>query len=230
MSTLQEALNYEAQEAILSIEDMMAEMLGNVEAGGGYTGPKFDEIKIRKMLLARNFLLKEEEKLKEMKAVVAADWDKRIKGKRNQVEVIDGLIDRYIREDNKGKTLSLDVATVSMKRKPHTVKVNDEMKFRLHLAEEGKLESFLKPATLDTTLAQNAILNDYKAKIEEKANKLIEAEKSETGKITKKREKEIFEQLMAEGLKEFKDSLPEGLEFIEPTQVMSIRSNIKMEG
>lgn len=226
--TLQEALELEAKEVVMNLEDMMQEMLGNVEDNGGYVRPELDDFTIRRMILARNYLLKDIDKMEEMKKAIMIDWDRRIQKKKEQVEVIENIVNHYIKEQRNGHPLQLDVATVSLRKIPQKVEIKDELKVRQYLKEQGKLESFLKPAELDKRLLKDYMMKQLMEKVEEEAQKRIqqEIEASEKKKITKKREKEIREKVLAEMTEQLKEMLPEGFEYVAPTETLSIRSNI----
>jgi hypothetical protein len=226
--TLQEALHVEAKEAIMSLEEMMKEMLGNVEEGGGNVPIELDDFTIRRMLLARDYLKKDIKKMDEMKKAIIADWDRRISKKKEQVEAIEGIVSKYIKEQNGGHPLQFDVATASMRKVPQKIEIKDEIKVRQYLQEEGKLESFLKPAELDKTLLKDHMMKQLMEKVEEEAQKRIqqEIEASEKKKISKKREKEIHDQVLAEMTEQLKVMLPEGFEYIAPSETLSIRSNL----
>jgi hypothetical protein len=226
--TLQEALELEAKEVVMNLEEMMQEMLGNVEANGGYVRPELDDFTIRRMILARNYLLKDVDKMEEMKKAIVADWDRRINKKMEQVKTIENIVNHYIKEQRHGHPLQLDVATVSLRKVPQKIEIKDELKVRQYLKEKGKLESFLKPAELDKKLLKDYMMKQLMEKVEEEAQKRIqqEIEASEKKKITKKREKEIREEVLAEMTEQLKEMLPDGFEYVAPSETLSIRSNI----
>jgi hypothetical protein len=226
--TLQEALELEAKEVVMNLEDMMQEMLGNAEANGEYIRPELDDFTVRRMILARNYLLKDIDKMEEMKKAIIADWDRRIQKKKEQVTVIENIVNHYIKEQRHGHPLQLDVATVSLRKVPQKVEIKDELKVRQYLKEQGKLESFLKPAELDKKLLKDYMMNQLMTEVEKEAQQRIqqEIEASEKKKITKKREKEIREEVLAEMTEQLKEMLPEGFEYVAPTETLSIRSNI----
>ena len=83
---LLDALVFEGEEAAGSLQEMMAEMLGNVEQGGGYVRSELDEYTIRKMMLAREYNKKDIEKMKAMKSAIMRDWDRRINKKMKTLQ------------------------------------------------------------------------------------------------------------------------------------------------
>jgi len=225
---LLEALEYEGQEAVQSLEEMMAEMLGNVEKGGDYVRDELDEYTVRKMLLARNYTQKDIEKMQNLKSAIVMDWDRRINNKKKDITNIEDMVDGYVRKQNKGKTLALDVATASLKRYGHKVKVKDKADVRAYFEEKNMLDKFLKPAQLDETLAQNHFMNLFESKVNKIVEDQVEYEikQSEKNKITKKRQKEILLEVIEKELPAFNEELPKGFELVMPEEKLSIRTNI----
>lgn len=227
-NALQDALIFEGKEATASVQDMMAAMLQNVEDGGGHVRQEHDEYTIRKMLLARDYLQKDVDKMTEMKKAIIADWDRRISQKKEDIANIEGVVDSFVRHDNKEKALSLDVATASLRKVSAKIKVVDEKKVRKHLEETKTLDKYLKEAPLNKTLVQNSYMDEFNEKAEEIAKVEIETEAAlnPKKKLTKKREKEILEEVIERELPKFNETLPEGFELEMPRKVLSIRSNL----
>lgn len=155
---LQAALDYEGAEIGLDLESMMAEILGNTGKSGE---SQFDELKIRRMILAIRHVERETEQLKRYKKAITADWDRRIKAKEKNVEQIKEAIHGYLVNENKGKGLQLDVATISVRKVNPSFEIEKAKLplLRTYLEEAGMLQNFLKPQVLDETLAKNEIAN-----------------------------------------------------------------------
>lgn len=226
VTALQEALEFEGKEAALSIQDMMSEMIQNVEEGGGYVRQELDEFTIRKMLLARDYIKKDIDKMTEMKKAIVKEWDERIKKKKEEIKDIEKIVDNYIRYQNKGRTLSLDVATASLRKNPHRVKVVDENKVKEYFDKQGVLDNFLKDAPLDKTKSQQYFMKKFDEHVNRLAEVEIQKERKEVGKMTKKREKEILQEVIEKELPTFNEQLPEGFELQMPEERLTIRSNL----
>ena len=155
---LQAALDFEANEIGMDLESMMAEMLGNAERSGEST---FDDLKIRRMVLALRHLEREIDELKRFKKAIAAEWDNRIKGKEKSITQIKDTIHTYLTKENDGKGLKLDVATISVKKVNPSFEIEKDKipLLRSYLEDAGILDNFLKPPVLDETLAKNQIAN-----------------------------------------------------------------------
>lgn len=153
---LQAAFDYESKLVGDNLEDLMAEMLDNADRSGEKA---FDDLRARKMIFAIRHLERERDELKRYKKAVAAEWDTRIKGKEENIERIKDYLFHSIQENNEGKTLHLDVATLSCKKVPASFSVDKTKigKMREYLQEAGILEQFLKPAEINETLAKNQI-------------------------------------------------------------------------
>jgi|SRR5699024_4256013 len=225
---LAQALEYEAADELESIEEMMASMLESADEAGEYIRPDLDEYTIRKMMLARNYIKKDVDKLKEMKKQVSMEWDRRINNKNEQIDSINNLINDYIQKENNGKALSFDVGTASLKRQNHKVKVKDKDVVIDYLKKNNALETFLKPRELNETAAAKHFIDQFDEHVKNLASERVrqEVENSKSNKITKTREKEILKEITEEQLPFLRDSLPEGFEFIEPSYSLSIRTNI----
>lgn len=229
MSTLQEALNFEAKEAAVSLEELMGQILKNAEeAGENIRQEELDDYTIRKMTLAKHYLLKDIEKMEKMKKAIVAEWDTRIDKKKNEIKAIEDIIFKFLKNQNGGKALQFDIATISTKKNPHRVKVTDEAKAREYLAANNLLEDFLKPAPLDNSSLQKYMLDKLMEKANKHAQEKIkqEIENSPKKKISKQREKEILNETIKDLIEDFKQSLPEGFEYIEPSESIQFRYNI----
>lgn len=230
---LEEALAFEAREAadeisnLFSIEEMMGSMLENVEEGGGYVRQDLDDYQIRKMLLARHYMQEDVKKMEEMKKAIIQDWDARIAKKKKDIQNIESIVDHYIKTEKDKKTLSLDIATASVKRYPHKVQVENEDKVKEYLAKQNLLDKFLKEPVLDKTAVQKYFEEKFQKHVESLANEAIEKEKEELGRVTKKREKEIIIEITDRELPKFNETLPEGFALKMPEEKVTIRSNIK---
>lgn len=159
----QSALDYESKEVGLGLEDLMAEIMQNADVREGST---FDEMKIRRMILALRHLKRETEDLKRFKKAVVADWDKRIKDKEKNMDQIKDVIHDFLVKENKGKALSLDVGTVSVRKVAPNFDVTKEQEalLRTYLEEAGMLGNFLKPAELDVSLVKKELVNRIESK------------------------------------------------------------------
>ena len=161
---LEAALDFEANEIGMDLESMMAEFLDNADRNGETA---FDEMRVRRMILAIRHIERETEQMKRYKKAIVADWDRRIKAKEKNIEQIKDAIHGFLVNENNGKGLQLDVATVSVRK----VKPSFEIEkakiplLRTYLDDAGVLQNFLKPAVLDETLAKNEIANMVTNKI-----------------------------------------------------------------
>lgn len=217
---------YEEEAKDINIEELMAEMLGNFNETKGYTPTPADEIRIRKMMLAKRYLEKEAERLTFLRDAIVEDWNAKIKRKLQEVTSIEEFIEKWIKEVNGGNKLSLDVGTATLRRSAPKVKLKADQieQAKAFLEKHGQLESYLKPAPLDATLLQNAYINQFNKLVEEETNKRIakEVEASAKGKITKKREGEIKLQVEQELADNYYQSLPEFFEYIPESKSLSI--------
>lgn len=219
---LYEAFEEEAKD--VNLEELMQQMLGAFNEEKGYEPTPADEIRIRKMMLARKYLEKEADHLTLLKAAIVEDWDQKIKKKLDDAKSIDEFIERYLKDVNKGKKLSLDVGTATLRRSAPKAKVIDQDKARAFLQEHNQLEAYLKPGVLDVSLLQRSYMNQFEKLVEDqtKARITAEVEQSEKGKITKKREGEIkleVEQFIAD---QYFTSLPDFFEYIPESKSISI--------
>lgn len=221
---LHEAFEEEAKD--INIEDLMAEMLGNFNQEKGYTPTPADEIRIRKMMLAKRYIEKEAERLTMLRDAIMDDWNAKIKKKYQEAESIVEFIEKWIKEVNKGEKLSLDVGTATLRRSAPKVKVKADQidAAKAFLQEHGQLQAYLKPAPLDTTLLQNAYIKQFESIVEKEAKARIEEEvkASAKGKITKKREGEIKLQVEQELADQYYKGLPEFFEYIPENKKLSI--------
>jgi|GEM_PF-6250576 len=219
---LYEAFAEEAKD--INVAELMQQMMEAFNQEKGYTPTPMDEIRIRKMMLARKHLEKEAERLIILRDAIIDDWNTKIKNKEKEIENINRFIEKYLKEVNNGEKLSLDIGTAALRRSAPRVKVIDKDKARAFLQEHGQLEKFLKAPELDTTLLQNAYLNDFHNRVEQEAQKRIQEEiaASPKGKITKKREGEIRLEVERELADSYFNRLPDFLEYIPEEQKLSI--------
>ena len=221
---LKDAMEFEKKEVAATIEDLMAEVMDQAEI----KEKKLDEMTVRKMMFALQYLEEEEKDLKRMKKAVMAEWDRRINKKKEEAENIKAILKSYIEKENNGKPLKLDVGTVSQRRVPHKISIESEAKIREYLTKAGKIDNFLEPAPLNTTLVKNYLMHEkIESLIEEEVKKRIEKEiqASEKGKITKKREKEIYLEVENDMRDHLEKALPEGVEYVPASSSVSIKFN-----
>lgn len=215
-----EALEEEAKD--INIEDLMNEMLNSFNQEKGQAPTPTDELKVRKMVLARKYIEKEINRLTMLRDAVKADWDQKIAKKKEEIEGLNGLIEHFIKVTNKGKKLSLDVATISLKRTgPRTV-VQDEEKARDFLKEHNQLEKYLKKPELNTTLLQNAYRNDFKELVSKEAERRIIIEEKSKGSLSQKRKKEIELEVESEWADNFFSKLPDFMKYMPEKKTLSI--------
>lgn len=222
MSTkLYEAFAEEAKE--IDLQSLMAEMMESYNQEKGVQPNPLDELKVRKLMLARKYVEREVERLVLLKNSIMQEWDERIAKKAKEIEGIAGLIEHYIKNVNNGQKLSLDIGTATLRTSAHKVKVEDEEAAREFLQEHGVLQNYLKSPQLDIPLVQASYMNQFNAHVEQVSNQRIEAEKEANGgKITKKREKEIAKQVEEEALPSFQASLPTFLRYVPEEKKLSI--------
>lgn len=158
---LKEAFEYEKAEIEANLEDLMAQFLDASSKNGEST---LDEMKIRRLAFAVKYLEEEVEKLKRLKAAVVAEWDHRISEKNKNIAEIKDIIRGYLKEHNNGKSLKLDIGTLSLRSKKPNITNVDAKKLRAYLAERGDLANFLKPGELNVTLAKNELLRKLDSK------------------------------------------------------------------
>lgn len=221
---LYEAFEEEAKD--INVEDLMAEMLNNFNQEKGYTPTPADEIRIRKMMLAKRYIEKEAERLTMLRDAIVADWNGKIQKKLQESASIAEFIEKWIKDVNKGEKLSLDVGTATLRRSAPKVKVKVDQieEAKAFLQEHNQLHAYLKPAPLDTTLLQNAYINQFNKMVEEEAKIRIEKEIAESpkGKITKKREGEIKLEVEQQLADDYYKSLPDFFEYIPENKKLSI--------
>lgn len=219
---LYEAFEEEAKD--INIEELMQEMLGNFQAEKGYTPTPADEIRIRKMMLARKYIEKEADRLTMLRNAIMEDWNAKITRKFQEIDNINEFIEKWLKEANAGEKLSLDVGTATLRRSAPKTKVVDKDKAKDFLVASGQLNSFLKAPELDTTLLQNAYVNQFNQLVEAEANARISQEITESakGKITKKREGEIKLEVERELADNYFSQLPDFLEYVPEQQKLSI--------
>ncbi len=219
---LHEAFEEEVKD--INIEDLMQEMLGSFNQEKGYTPTPIDEIRIRKMMLARKYIEHEAKRLKVLRDAVKEEWDKRIDKKNEEAAAINDFIEKYLKDFNDGKKLSLDVGTATLKRTAPKTKVIDVERAKKFLKEHGKLDLFLKAPDLDVTLLQDTYLNQFDKMVEKETKERIkkEIEASDKGKITKKREKEIKLEVENDLSDDYFNSLPDFMKYIPESKKLSI--------
>jgi hypothetical protein len=221
---LHEAFEEEAKD--INIEDLMAQMMESVNQEKGYVPTPADEIRIRKMMLAKRYIDNETVRLAALRDAVNNDWNARIKKKQDEAASIMEYIEMYIKNVNGGKKLSLDVGTATLRRSAPKVKLKSDQteEAKSFLQQHGQLEAYLKPAPLDASLLQNAYMKQFNDLVEAETEKRIksEVEASEKGKITKKREGEIKLEVEQELADSYYKSLPDFFEYVPETKKISI--------
>ncbi|MEB2276983.1 hypothetical protein LAV82_23475 [Bacillus sp. ILBB4] len=217
---LYEAFAEEAQD--INVQDLMAQMLENYNQEKGYVPTPADEIRIRKMMIAMKFLEEERNHLAMLKQAIMDEWDTRIKAKSKDIDGIKEFIEKYIKDANQGKKLSLDVGTATLRRNPPKVKVTDTEKAVEFLKQHNMFEQFAKAPVLDTTLLQNSYINDFNKQVATETERRVAVEKEEKGKITKKREGEIKLEVEREWADQYYGQLPEFMKYEPENQKVSI--------
>lgn len=211
----------------IDIQELMAQMMASVNEEKGYTPSVADELRIRKMMLARRYIEAEMNRLVLLKAAIMQDWDLKIKAKADDIQSINDFIESYLKNQNQGKKLALDVGTASLARSAPKTKLDPEKKEDAinFLKQHNILESFQKPAELDATLLQNSYITQFKQLVEVEVERRIaqEVEASEKGKITKKREGEIALEVERDMAPDYYAKLPDFMKYIPETQKLSIR-------
>ncbi|ARC67295.1 hypothetical protein B14_200084 (plasmid) [Bacillus licheniformis] len=217
---LYEALEEEAKD--INIEDLMNEMLESFTQEKGCIPTPTDELKVRKMVLARKYIEREIDRLTMLRDAIKAEWDQKIQKKKEEIDGLNGLIEKYIKDANNGKKLSLDVATVSLKRTGPKAVVIDEEKARDFLKQHNQLEKYLKKPALDSTLLQNAYSNDFKNLVAKEAERRIIIEEKSKGPLSKKRKKEIELEVETEWAEKFFSELPDFMQYKPEKKTLSI--------
>ena len=206
-TTLMNAYDEESKD--IDVQDLMSQMLESFNQEKGYTPSVTDEVKIRKMLLARNYILKEKERMKDLKAAINLDWDERIGAKDKELESIDEFIESYLKNQNKGKKLA---------------KFKADMKEQaIEFLKAHKLfDDYKKPAELDSTLLQNSYVTQFNAQVKAETDLRIEKELAQ-GKVTKKREGEIKLEVERDLAPAYYSKLPDFMEYVPERKSLSIR-------
>jgi|SRR5579875_895156 len=229
----------------LSMLDEMDALLSNVEEATGSTGERIvDELLIRKMIIKKKFMEKEKERLKQLRDAVKAEWDKKIAKIDEEASKMDGIIQHFLEKN--GEKLQLDVATVSLRKVKHKVKVTNEEDLRSFLTDAGMIEQFLGDRPFNVTAARNYYitrLDDAIKQINDQAKEMMKAKEEEYKEKTKglkaadkKIEKELLDQAkkeiqanaekaIKETIDEFKQALPDCLEYESEGKSLSIRMN-----
>jgi hypothetical protein len=156
----------------VSMLDEMMEMIQNVKESGGHVPAEIDELTIRRMMIRMKINERDIKKNKAMKSAIMETWDQRIKKHENENEALRAVIEKWVRDTNKGKPLQLDVGTVSMRKVAHNIAVTDPIIFREWIKANGKEALFLKPAEFDVTAAKSDVI-DY---IDQTVDKMAEEE------------------------------------------------------
>lgn len=214
---LAEALRYEA--STLDIESMMSSMLESYKEETG-TKTEVTPLQIRRMALAAKYLKKEAEDLTEMKKAVAAEWDRKIQDKLNQVQNINDFIKHWLENEHKGEKLTVDFGSISLRKtKPKIVFNKDKVKeARDFLAKTNTLQAFLKPGELDDKLLMERIQEAIKDELDKTMESIFTQYQLEhpDEKLSKAKQKEMTEvelvkinQRYAEYYKDFIDLQPE---------------------
>ncbi len=219
---LYEAFEEEAKS--IDIEELMQEMLDSFNQEKGHVPTPADEIRIRRMMLARKYIEKEADRLTMLRDAIIEEWNGRINKKLEEVNSINDFIERFLKDANGGKKLSLDVGTATLRRTAPKTKVIDADKAKVFLEECGRLQEFQKAPVLDEVLLQKSYINQFNKLVEIEAEKRIkeEVEASKNGKITMKREGEIKLQVENELADDYYTSLPDFMEYIPETKKLSI--------
>lgn len=219
---LYEAFEEEAKD--INLEELMAQMLGAFNDEKGYEPTPADEIRIRKMILARKYIEKDIDRLAMLRDAVKDDWNAKINRKKDEIKGIDEFVEKYLKDINKGKKLSLDVGTATLRRNPPKTVVVDEEKARSFLQDHNQLHLYLKPAPLDVSLLQKAYVNQFNDMVEKQTKERIKEEvaASDKGKITKKREGEIKLEVEAQLADQYFTSLPDFLQYVPENKKISI--------
>lgn len=218
---LEEAYSTEAKD--IDIQELMQDMLNNFQQETNYEPNPFDEVKIRKLMLARKYILKDIQHIKQLRDAIIQEWNDRIERKEKEINDINNIIEYYIKHVNNGQKLSFDIGTATLRRNAPKAKVVDKIKAREYLQQIGELDKYLKAPELDTTLLQKTYINEFKSLVEQKASEKIEFEKEANGgKITKKREKEILLETEQQLADHYFKQLPDFVEYIPESQTLSI--------
>ena len=123
-----------------------------------------DELTIRKMLIKSKLLHLDLEKKKQMKQTIVSEWDRMIESVQKQISSIESLVQDYLRHDHQGKSLQLDVATVSLRNVKDNIQVKDKQLFENFLMRLEAKNEYLKQPEIDYTKAKNDYLSSLKEK------------------------------------------------------------------
>jgi ElaB/YqjD/DUF883 family membrane-anchored ribosome-binding protein len=228
----------------LSMLDDMEAMIANVQENGGRVAREVDEFLIRKMIIKTKFLEKEQDRLKSLRDAVKAEWDRKINKIDDQVKQIKGVVQHYL-EEHDGK-LQLDVATASLRTNKHKIIVQSEIDLLAHFEEQGTLENFLGERPFNANLAKQSIMDGLDqeiTRIKDGAKEYVKAEEEkmkESVKDLKPAEKKLVKENFAQWKKDvlkqadeqvtttiqqFKETLPEFLQYEPESKGLSIRLN-----
>lgn len=152
------------QEDVTPINEML-ELIENAKAAGETIRQPLDQLTIRKMIIKMKMLQKEVEQQKAMQKAIFDAWQSKIDKITHQIDDLEEVVYAWLTEQNKGKTLSLDVANVSLRKVKSNVEVLDKKAFEQFMKDAGKYEDFLKSPELDVTKAKNDVLSYVESKI-----------------------------------------------------------------
>lgn len=225
---LQNAYKYEAAE--IDIEQMMLQMMSSYTESVNKKEQTLDKFAIRRMILARKYLEKEAAELVEMKKTIAAEWDGRIAKKTQAITDINSFMEHWLIQNNNSEKLVLDVGTLTFKTNPHKFGLDKTkaLETRLHLMDQGKLESFLKPAELDDKLLVQDYQTQFNNMIELQFKEELEEIMKESPKVTKKAQDKLRKDIEATLLPKFVESLPTFISFSDSTKSLSLTSKVDL--
>ncbi|SFJ63750.1 hypothetical protein SAMN02799624_05299 [Paenibacillus sp. UNC496MF] len=228
----------------LSMLDSLDQLIANVQEAGGTVSRELDELTIRKMVIRRKFMLREQERLKMLRDAIKAEWDQKIKKIDDEIANMDKLMLQFVVE--KGDKLQLDVATVSQRKVGHKVTISNEDDFKAQLSAAGLLEQFLGDRPVNLAAAKSHYIAELDKEIdtiEESAKQMIKAkeealkfamkemkpaDKKEAQAQMAREKKEILqgaELAIREAIESFKMRLPAALAYEPESKGLSIRMN-----
>lgn len=224
---LQNAYKHEAAE--IDIEQMMLQMMNGYTESIGAKPTAVDKTSIRRMILARKFVEQEKLELLEMKKVIVAEWDARIAKKTAAITDLNDYMKHWLETSNNEEKLVLDVGTLALRENASSLslkkdKTNDA---RIQLANEGRINFFLKPAELDEKLLIADYQKRFDAIVEEKYKFELLA-LQEQGKVSKKKEGELRKKLEKQLLPAYVATLPEFIEFTPSSKSLALTSKVDL--
>jgi hypothetical protein len=244
MSTANTNFEMALLEEDLSMLDGIEAMLEAVKEGGGNIGRELDELTIRKMVIKRKILLKEQERLKGLRDAVKSEWDRKIQKIDEDIKNMEAVIQKYV--ENLGDKLVMDVATISPRKISHKINIINEEDFKVYLEKRGLLENFLGERPFNVSAAKNYFLNELDKQIdqihEQAKIKIKEREEQlkEEWKALKPADKKVAQAEWAEekkailkqaeeaaqlAIKSFVAEMPESLSYEPEGKGISIRMN-----